>query len=831
MDLMKEFIYKRQCDGRSEALVLFKQAISKFSFYVIMRLLRKPFWIPSLIPRNEVVALILVLFFLASHASIYTVKQDGSGNFTTIQAGINAAASGDTVLVWPGTYFENIDYDSKCITVASLYLTTQNNNYIHSTIIDGNNNGSCVAIINCAEMNTILCGFTIQHGSGDFIYNTGGGINIWYSNVILSNNRIHNNQAEYGGGIDCRDSNVELTGNTICFNKAYSSGGGIDCSFGSEIVFNPNIKNNIYMNYSAFGNDFIKSSETGAMDFIVDTFTVEEPDEHFIYSADLYANPQYDIMIQIDHFFLEQVNANLFINPNGNDTNSGLTADLPLKTISFALQKIKADSAEPKTIFLQQGTYSANSNGEFLPINPRCYIIIQGISTENTIIDGQNEAYHLNSNPSIKHLVIKKISFINGFGNKNNFPGWGGLLINKNKNLILDSIEIFSSEGAYGTLTIYDPFDAYLNDVKIHSNKGGINIGSGVTEQINFIIKNSVIEDIIPAFDINYGTGGGMIINGTQLGPANLHGRLINILFIDNICHPDPFWGDGGGSGITIANPCLIDIINCSFGNNQVIQLDGGTIYTLDGPDMTVYNTVLHNNNPRNFYLDQSNNSNFQAIVNIIYSDVEGGEEEIFNNDNYNIVNWLNGNIDEDPLWEEGEPFSYALESGSPCIDAGVPMYEAGMEYPYIKEEEGKYVLYMLDGDTVTLPATDLAGNPRISGGRIDMGAYEWQDTGTGSKNIKYQSQKLKVSVYPNPFSSNVFISFSTEKEYLIDLKVVDMSGMGIRTIASTRFPAGDYRLVWDGKDEDGFVVKAGSYVVCLYLDSRLAGFNKMLRK
>jgi hypothetical protein len=689
--------------------------------------------------RNDVAAIAFVLISFTSYATIITVNQDGSGNFTTIQAGINAAAAGDTVLVWPGTYFENIEYNSKSITVASLYLTTQDESYKFITIIDGANNGSCVQISNCTGV-TLLCGFTLQHGAGDIIYNTGGGINIWYSNVVVSNNRIKNNHAENGGGIFCRDSNVELTGNTICFNRAYSSGGGIVCSFGSEIVFSSNNKNNIYMNYAAFGGDFIKSYETGTTDLIVDTFTVEEPDEHFIYSADLYGNPQYDITIQIDHFYLEQVNANLFINPNGNDTNSGLTADQPLKTISFALQKIKPDSAEPKTIFLQEGIYSANSNGEFLPLNPRCYITIQGISTENTIIDGQDEAYHLNSNPSIRHLALKDISFINGFGNKNNLPGWGGLLINKNKNLVLDSIDIFSSEGAYGTLTIYDPFDAYLNNLKIHSNKGGINIGSGVTEQLNFTIKNSIIENIIPAFDINYGTGGGMAINGTQLGPANLHGRLINNLFIDNICHPDPFWGDGGGSGITVANPCLIDMINCSFGNNQVIQLDGGTIYTLDGPQITIYNSVLYNNTPRNFYLDQYNNPEFQAIVNTTYSNVEGGEEDVFNNDNYNIFNWLEGNIDENPLWTGLGDDPYNLQAGSPCIDSGVPMYEEGMDYPYIKEENNKYILYMLDGDTVTLPATDLAGNPRISGGRIDMGAYEWQDTITGSSKFKVES-------------------------------------------------------------------------------------------
>ena len=37
----------------------------------------------------------------------------------TIQAGINAARNGDTVLVAPGTYKENIDFKGKGITVTS----------------------------------------------------------------------------------------------------------------------------------------------------------------------------------------------------------------------------------------------------------------------------------------------------------------------------------------------------------------------------------------------------------------------------------------------------------------------------------------------------------------------------------------------------------------------------------------------------------------------------------------------------------------------------------------------------------------------------------------
>ncbi|MEA3286786.1 MAG: FG-GAP-like repeat-containing protein, partial [Candidatus Marinimicrobia bacterium] len=75
---------------------------------------------------------------------LWTVRTDGTGDFTLIQDAIDASSDGDTVLVYPGTYVENINFNGHNIVVGSLFLTTQDTSYISSTIIDGNQAGSVV---------------------------------------------------------------------------------------------------------------------------------------------------------------------------------------------------------------------------------------------------------------------------------------------------------------------------------------------------------------------------------------------------------------------------------------------------------------------------------------------------------------------------------------------------------------------------------------------------------------------------------------------------------------------------------------------------------------
>jgi hypothetical protein len=117
----------------------------------------------------------------------------------TIQAGIDLAADGDTVLVAPGIYNENLLIAGKTITLASEFLTTADPNLIEQTIIDGGGD-TVITVDDSVGPETQIIGFTIQNGED--------GISASASLHILHNRFTDHSDAidyEAGGGI-CRDN-------------------------------------------------------------------------------------------------------------------------------------------------------------------------------------------------------------------------------------------------------------------------------------------------------------------------------------------------------------------------------------------------------------------------------------------------------------------------------------------------------------------------------------------------------------------------------------------------------------------------------------------------
>jgi parallel beta-helix repeat protein len=220
------------------------------------------------------VGFLLVIGVVASVGVATATVRHVPSEYLTIQAGVDAAVDGDTVLVADGTYIgdgnRDIDFIGKPILVAS-------------------ENGPEVTIIDCEasysdqhwgfyfhsgeDSNSVVQGFTITNAytlygggiycdssssptiTGNLItlntgYLRGGGIYcLNASPIIVDNDIIDNNVFFYGGGVYCDTSSPVIVNNNITNNLAANSGGGVYCWHSS-----PTIEGNTLLENMAYSN-------------------------------------------------------------------------------------------------------------------------------------------------------------------------------------------------------------------------------------------------------------------------------------------------------------------------------------------------------------------------------------------------------------------------------------------------------------------------------------------------------------------------------------------------------------------------------------------------
>ncbi len=763
---------------------------------------------------------ILILLFLisiiqVSIAQIITVKQDGTGDYTTIQQAVDASIDGDTVLVYPGTYFENINYNGKNITVASLNLTTNNPAYIHQTIIDGNHSGSCVQIIS-GEIDVVLHGFTVQNGSGKHfaaIYYNGGGMYIENSNPTIRNCIIKDNFVNSnGGGLYCGNSSVTISGVTISNNYSYRYGGGISLSYGSSLIFDTNNLCNIYLNYSYDGCEISKTLSCPPLNIIVDTFTVINPDVYYIISMDDLGYPVNDITTHILHEKITPVDGDLYVNPNGNNNNSGIIPEEPLKSLSFALSKIQPDSIYKNTIHLANGIYSQSTTDEKFPLNLRGYITIEGQNRDSTILDAENIIYLLQGNKLTDNYTIRNLTLRNGNGNVNSTMQQGIAVLEENHNILLENLLVTEGIGRIvGAINIVKSNNAKMNNVEFYHNHGGkafrtdtwhFSIAPPFTPD-TVRVTNCVFRENLPDYDTTNAYGGGAAILGRESWHDSLTCYIINSLFYDNYCN-FPVPGKAAGA-LAVTMGAEAFVVNCTFGNNTTINLDGAGIGVTNNASLNIYNSVLYDNEPAELYL--ASDSWQTCYLNIFNSLIAGGEEAIRIYNPQHIVYYDSTNIDLDPLWDTAGTYPYALTAASPCIDAGTLDLPAHIQ----------------------LPDTDLAGNPRISGGGIDMGAYEY--IFVGLPELPQKKPQLCLKAAPNPFNYGTYISYITKESGHIKIDVYDMNGRKVTTLMDVRQLPGSGEFYWDGTNNYSQKLPPGTYIINLIINDKIKESVKVIKK
>ena len=192
-------------------------------------------------------AIALLFFTSTAPATVWYVHPDST--FNCIQDCLDSCATGDTVLVGPGVYYENIVWPN----VQGINLISELGR--DTTIIDGDSIGRVMSISTGIGPATLINGLTIRNGYLVDTNDCGAGICCESSSPTITNNVITGNRingAAYGGGIVCLgNSSPAITGNIVSDNGGGVhdgvSGGGIACADSSAPVI---ANNTIIGNYA-----------------------------------------------------------------------------------------------------------------------------------------------------------------------------------------------------------------------------------------------------------------------------------------------------------------------------------------------------------------------------------------------------------------------------------------------------------------------------------------------------------------------------------------------------------------------------------------------------
>jgi hypothetical protein len=614
---------------------------------------------------------------MTNHGPVWYVSTNGADSndgsqtsqFATIQAGIDAAVDGDTVLVQPGTYVENINFNGKNIVLGSLFLTTQDTSYIAQTIIDGNGLPNVVQFTTGETNAAQLTGFTIQGGyydGGNSAFNGagilidqasphinhcvikdntiswyGGGICVWRPcSPVLDNLTIIGNTASYhGGGIAVLDgATPQISNSLIANNTTYGGWGGgvyVGGTGAAVTISNSTIVNNIvtngYSNHWGGGIAIANQTTVSLVNSIVCGNTPNQIDDEFGQTHDVaYSSIEGGYTgtgnIHSDPLFVNRTASNYHILANSLCVNSGhpdsTDSDGTIADMG-ALPYINGYSG-PDWYVSTTGSDevgTGESNNPFASIQSGMNFIQ---NSESLLV--QPGTYSVNINYGGKEITLKSIQGAEStiFTPANpNLPmvQFGA---NETASAILDGFSFHNAETAGGAISF-----------------GG---------NSNATVKNSIITNTISQHPITFNQAAG---------------TLLNCIITDNEGYSPLYFYYVNGS----------KVVNCTFANNSAP--DAGVAQISAGEAPSFINCIMWNEGIQEL----------DGNADVSYSIVEGGYAGT-------MV------LDQDPYFIDESTRDYRLHNYSPGIGAGTG---------------------------TNAPVSDISGNPRPSptGSSWDIGAYE----------------------------------------------------------------------------------------------------------
>ncbi len=151
-----------------------------------------------------------------------------------------------------------------------------------------------------------------------------------------------------------------------------------------------------------------------------------------------------------------------------------------------------------------------------------------------------------------------------------------------------------------------------------------------------------------------------------------------------------------------------------------------------------------------------------------------------------------------------------------------------------IEPGTARVIMFSMQGDKVMSSSDDLAsiidvefeatnsfsnGETTVSLSNLILAGangvgIECQSNSNFDLNFGLPTETSLEKNYPNPFNPSTSIPFQLKEAGYVSLKVYDMSGSLIKTLASDYRDAGSYEVIWNGLNNDGQQVASGQYIL-----------------